>query len=101
MGKPKSFLSDAVRGFLASCLVIISAFILTLNVISFGAKDYIPITIIDTTYALALWGYISLFTGASKSELLKRVMLLFSIIATFICIFLVWSMVNFSLYYRF
>jgi hypothetical protein len=97
MSKSKPFLSDAMRGFLASCLVIISAFILAINIVGLNARDYIPVVITDVIFALALWAYISLFTGVSKSELLKRTMLLFSILATFISAFLSWFVVTFSL----
>jgi hypothetical protein len=97
MSKAKTFLSKDMQGFLASCLVIISIFVLIVNFIGFNARSYATTAIIDTFYALALWGYVSLFTGASKSELLKRVMVLFSIVATFISILLSWFMMTLSL----
>lgn len=90
-----SFLTESWRGALASCLVIISLFVALFTYVGLMSKSYLVLVIVDGIYVLALWGYILLFTGETRSEILKRTMMLFSIVGAVSSIYLIWAYLTF------
>lgn len=92
--RKNTFLTETRRGFLASCLVIISAFIILFNFVGLEASAYLAVLIVDLVYIIALFGYILLLSGKSRSEVLKQVITLFSIIGATLSILLLWSVFN-------
>ncbi|GAA3894161.1 hypothetical protein GCM10023084_53750 [Streptomyces lacrimifluminis] len=91
------FLTEARRGFLASCLVIISAFAIPLNYVLISGESYSSLAIVDGIFGLALFGYILLFAGKSQSVILKQLMTLFSILGVGISIYITWSIFTFDM----
>jgi hypothetical protein len=82
---------------LASCLVIISLFVVLLTYMGAMSKSYLMLVIVDSIYLLALWGYMLLFTGKNRSETLKHAMMLFSIVGAAASIYLMWAYFTFTI----
>lgn len=99
--KQKRFLTYGQRDFLASCLVIITTFVIIFNVLLIQLKDYLFLFSIDLGYAFALYLYILLFTGKTRSEFLKRTMILLSIFGAAASIFLFLGVLLFANLYGF
>lgn len=93
----RKFLTEARRGFLASCLVIIGAFAIPLNYVLISGESYGSLAMVDGIFGLALVGYVLLFTGKSQSVILKQVMTLFSILGVAISIYITWSIFTFDM----
>jgi len=94
---PEVYLPESWRDTLASCLVIISLFVAFFIYAGIQSESY-PVTfLVGGIYLLALWGYILLLTGKSKSEPLMQFMMVFSIAGAAVSIFLLWSVFTFSI----
>jgi hypothetical protein len=87
----KPFLTETVRGTLASGLVVISVSVLSLGGLSISAKAYLLLAVVSVVYGVFLTAYAMLLTGKSQSEVLKRVMILVSLVAFGSLGFLVWA----------
>jgi hypothetical protein len=84
----KTSLSESLQDTLASCLVVISFFVILFVYVGIMSNSYVITCIVGGIYLLSLWGYILIFTGRSTSETLRRVMILFSIVGVAISVFL-------------
>jgi|GEM_PF-1896121 len=97
MKRPKqndTILTESRRDLLASCLVIISAFVLMFSWTAIIAKSFVWLFVTLGVYVLILWGMILLFTGRSKSEGLLLIMSLIGIVGAVGSAFLVWAVFN-------
>lgn len=95
--KKNDFLTDSWRGTMASCLVIISTFVILFSVAGIVSKSYSTLLIVDGSYIVSLWGYVLLFSEKSRSESLKRFMMIFSIAGAAVSAFLAWSYFTFQM----
>lgn len=93
----KMFLSDSRRDLLASCLVIITAFVLMFNVVGFSAKAYPLLLTIDSIYIILLCGFVLLLTENIKSEALKNLMSFLGVIGAIASVFLLWAIFSFQI----
>jgi len=71
--KYKKLLTEAHSGMLASCLVIITFFVIMFAPVAFMAKSYFWLTIVSAGYAMFAWAAWLLFTGRSQSKGLLRI----------------------------
>ena len=90
-------LTEPIRGTLASCLVLITAFILSFNIVAFQARAYSPLLILDLIYIINGWGCFLLFTNRVKSIAFQNILLTLNIIGATLSIFLSWSLLTFQI----
>ena len=93
----KTILTESRRDLLASCLVIVSAFVLVFSWTAIAAKAFLWLALILAIYGFTLWALILLFTSRSRSKALLSFITLAVIIEAVIAIFLIWVVFNFQI----
>jgi hypothetical protein len=83
------FLSETRRGLLASCLVIITGLMFPFGLLLLSYDAFTELVLIGLSYLGFLIGNILLFTGGSKSYILKQVITLLGIVGSAVTIGLV------------
>jgi len=92
--KENQILSENYRGFLTSCLVLITAFVMLVN-FTVDLSELCFILSMDGVYLLSLIGYVLLFTEKSKSQLLKAAVTIFSVVSVITILYLGFTVIYF------
>lgn len=90
----KTFLTYGQRDTLASCVVIISAFIFSFNFVGISAKAYQILIIVDIVYALFVYGSFLVFKEKITSQETIRIMIFLGVLGALVSIILLWFVFN-------
>ena len=90
-------LTESQQGLLASCLVIISTFVLLFTWTAAIAEAFFWLFSVLGVYILTLVGLVLLFTGRSKSKDLAGLMIFISVIEAVLSVFLLWTVFTFQM----
>ena len=90
--KRKKFLTEEQSGTLASCLVVITFFVVMFTPVGVMAKSYFWLVIVLVGYAMFAWAAWLLFTGRSRSKELLRFTLTVGVLGAVASGFLMFSL---------
>ena len=83
-------MTEDQKDLIASCLVIITTFVLIVNYLAFIMESYILLASVDIVYGLLVWGFVLLLTGKYWSEEFYRLMSVLGILGSIASVGLIW-----------
>ena len=92
--KSRTIFTESRRDLLASCLVVVSAFVLVFSWTAIAAQAFVLLLLVLGIYGLTLWALVHLFTNRSRSRTLLDFITPIAVIEAALSIFLIWAVFN-------